>query len=98
VSEETLSRDTLELFSGRLEPVDNVSFFRAVDSLFDTDALLGMLDQSIAFQRSLELVGSQVMPATGIPPTSKRRPELAQPAQAEMALPQLVAHRQPKFR
>jgi len=98
VSEEALSRDMLEVFAGPLGAVDNVSFSRAVDRLFDTDTLLGMLDQGIAFQRSLELVGSQVMPTTGIPPTSKRRPGLARPSQAEIALPQLVSHRQPKFR
>ena len=98
MSEESLSRDTLEVFAGRLDAVDNVSFSRAVDSLFDTDTLLGMLGQGIASQRSLELVGSQVMRATGIPPTSKRKPGLAQPVRAEMALPQLVSHRQLEFR
>jgi len=90
VSEKTLSRETPGIAAGHLHAVDSVSFSRAVDRLFDTDTLLGMLDQAMAIQRSLELVVSLVVPATGIPPTSKRRPELAPPAQAEMALPELV--------
>ena len=91
MSEETQSRDTLEVVIEQFDPVHNTWSFSAVDGLLETDTLLGMLDQGTAFQRSLELIVSQVVPATGIPLTSKRKPELAPPAQSEMALPQLVA-------
>ena len=87
----TLSPDTLEVVLERFHEVYDAASFEAVDRLFKADTLLGMLDQGIAFQRSLELIVSQVVPATGIPLTSKRKPELAPPAQSEMALPQLVA-------
>ena len=91
VFQEILSRDMHEVVAERLDKVHDVLFLEEVDRMFDMDTLLGMLDQGIAFQRSLELIVSQVVPATGIPPKSKRRPELAPPAQLELALPRLVA-------
>jgi hypothetical protein len=90
VSEETLSRDSFEVAAERLDAVDNLSSSGAVDGCSIRITRLGMLDQGIAFQTSLELVVSQVVAATGIRPTSKRRPELVSPAQPEMALPQVV--------
>jgi hypothetical protein len=90
VSEETLSRDTLEVVIERFDAVHNAWFFSAVDGLFAADTLLGMLDQGIAFHRSLELIVSQVVPTTKTLTRSKRRPELTQPYQSEEAIQQSV--------
>jgi hypothetical protein len=86
----TLSRDALEVVLERFHEVYDAPSFEAVDRLFAADTLLGMLDQGIAFQRSLELIVSQVVPTTRIHLTSKRGPELPQQSQPEQAMQQLV--------
>lgn len=90
MSEGTLSPDTLEVVLERQEEIHSVSSYEVVDRPFEADTLLGMLDQGIAFQRTLELIVSQVVPILRIPSALKRRPELALPPKAEKALQQVV--------
>jgi hypothetical protein len=99
VSEKTLSRDTLEVVAERLDAVDNVSSSRVIDRLFDTDTLLGMLDQGIAFRRSLELVVSQVvLLATGIPQRRNEDPNSFCQLNRKWLCRNWSSHRQSDFR
>jgi hypothetical protein len=97
VSEKNLSGDALEVVAERFDAVDNVSSSRAVDRLFDTDTLLGMLDQGIAFRRLLEL-SQVVLSVTGIPQHRNEDPNSHCQPNRKWLWRNWSSHRQPKFR
>jgi len=98
VSEGLPPRDALAVVLTRLHEAHHVSAYEAVDRLvragetvgFDVNALLGMLDEGIAFQKLLELIASKSVPLSTAPPESKRKPGPAQPAQPEQVLREVV--------
>ena len=98
MSEGLPPRDALEVILTRLHEAHHVSAYEAADRLvrageiagFDVNALLGMLDEGIAFQKLLELIVSKSGPLSTAPPESKRKPWPVQPVQTEEALRHVV--------
>jgi hypothetical protein len=98
VSDGLPPRVALEAILNRLHEAHHVSAYEAVDRLvragetagYDVNALLGMLDQGIGFQKLLNLIVSKSVPSSTTPPKSKRNPGPARATCPEQVLKQVV--------